>query len=187
MRYILIVLLSFTLFACSSGDEQREDAPTVEEPESTETPETDTVETDEAVIDKDRLTSSYLLEIAPGYEAPADAPRLLIIDPIKKEMHVSGETGISLDNEDDLPETLTAQDLTDLTEAEAEGVRGLIDIIEYYEVTDNQIIIGYQGKTREFTARSASYFELEDGAQYILEPNVSLDEFIQNIVESSRP
>lgn len=140
---------------------------------------------EEATAENTPLTGSFKLEAAQGYVPHSDSetPHTYVIDTDKNEVYV-----------DINPEGFTEEELeriTNMTEEEAdeffssqpEYEEPIYDIM-HLEAAIDSILLEYEGEAVQFTALSDSYYETEDGTRYILEEDVSIEEYVDSFYEA---
>lgn len=129
------------------------------------------------------LTGSFKLEAAQGYVTNSHnthVPRTYIIDTLNEKVYIEKIDGGYTDEELAAMEDMTDEEFSDFVKSIADNnpvyEEPLYDLT-FLEATKDEIIIEYEGERVEFIALSDSYFKTEDGIQYVIEYDSTVEEF----------
>lgn len=168
MKKITIISLSLLLVGCAVGEEKIEDTSTSEE--------NIIVEADEDAL----ITGSLKLTAAQGYVSQDnyETPHTYIIDIDNDEVYVDYYEEGFTEEEREMISTMSEEELDEYF-AEQPIYEAPIYDITSLEATKDSISFDYGEEAIVFTALSDSYYETEEGVRYLIQENVTIDDYIE--------
>lgn len=126
----------------------------------------------------EQITGSFKLTAAQGYVSDDnyETPHTYIIDSMSELVYVDrNEAGFTTE-ELEAMKSMSEEEVAEFVESKPVFEEPLYDI-QFLDATKEEIILEYEGERVEFTALSDSYFEGEDGTQYVIEYDSTIEEY----------